>query len=291
MTLTNLRSVVRTETLLYMRGRGVWITVVLMVVLGLYVGTWARHSPWDSWGQFTTAALWMTLLLMFTTGDQITRDRDLRVQGVLLSTPLSTAAYVGGKYMAALLMLCGLAGVSLLTALGTDTISLWRSPYEYAPGPLIFGDNYFSSLGPWPYLAGWLWLMLMPLIFGAALVLAAITLMHGQRLVAYGAVLGFWLVPILAGSAWPDWLDVTAYKLSVDYRLASVTGVAQTLWRGFSTAEQRTAAETWAFHTALQHLPPVLPSIFFVNRLIFGALAATLILLTTALVARRRRAA
>jgi len=289
MIVANLRSVVYTEALLYLRRRGVWISMALMIVLGLYVATWARQAPWAAWGQFTTTALWVTLLLMFTTGDGITRDRDLRVEGVLLSTPIATPVYVAGKYAAALLMLIGLAGVSLLTALVADAFNPWSSAYYWGGGPLIFGDSFFSPLGPWPYLTGWLSLMIMPLVFGAALVLAAITLMRGQRLVAYGAVLGLWIAPILA-VGWPEWLDVTAYKLTAAHGLGAYSPADHLMWT-VPHGPHGQAVIARAYHLSLAHLPPVQPPVFYVNRLVFLGLAAVLVMLTTALVARRRRAA
>lgn len=248
-----------------------------MIIGGLYAATWARAQPWNAWAQLGSTALWVTLLLAFATGDQITHDRTLRIDTVLLSTPVTTGAYVWGKYLAALVLLFGLALISLLTAVLVDGVSGWHSSHPFEAGVLFLGDAYFPSLGPRPYVAAWALLMTTPIIFGAALVLFTITLARGLRLLANILVLLFWVVPAF-NRTWPDLFDVTAWRMVTHVNL----GLLESNFRQGQASNERVV------QLAVQQLPPQLPIIFLENRLLFLGISIILVFLTTALVGYRR---
>ncbi len=277
-------SVTRLQATLILRGRATWLAGGLMVMLGLYAATWLRQAPWTEWGQINSTALWLTLLLTFGTGDAVARDRERRLDGVLLSTPVSTATYVVGKYLGALIVMCGLAALGLLTAILTDAFVPWHAASPWQSGVLIFGNAFYPSLGARPYLIGWLWLMTTPLLFGAALMLAAITLARGQHLLACVVALLIWAASTFSDAV-PSLLDVTAFRLSSRYNLEALSSVNIVGYTAPSAALQRRVA-----HLAAQAMPPHLPAVFYWNRLLFVSLSLALVGLTIWLVSRRRRA-
>ena len=93
----DLSTVTRLELTLLLRSRGWWITALIMVGLGVWAAAGAREAPWSAWGNLAIVAMLGTLILTFSTGDQVSRDRERHLDGVLLSTPMSTAAYVWGS--------------------------------------------------------------------------------------------------------------------------------------------------------------------------------------------------
>jgi ABC-type Na+ efflux pump permease subunit len=280
----DLSTVTRLELTLLLRSRGWWITALIMVALGVWAAAGAREAPWSGWSNLAIIAVLGTLILTFSTGDQVSRDRERHLDGVLLSTPVSTAAYVWGKYLAALAMLLGVAAAGLAGAALTDQFYTWRNP------PAVLGHSTYPPLGPRPYLLGWLWLDLTPLIFGAALTLAGITIARGQRIVAYAATLVLWLMPMLFGG-WPDLLDVTASRLnysrgSADTLTAAKMALAWASAHGFIPGRGVTEH---VMRLVQQNVPPHLPTIFVWNRALFVCLAVVLITGTVHSVGRRRQ--
>lgn len=275
--------VARVEVVLLLRGRGLWLAGVVLAALGVLVGASARQTPWEAWSYigFTTAA--STLLLAFVSGDQIRRDRDQRLDGVLLSTRAPTAAYVVGKYLAALAALLGLAGVGLAAALLADR--------------LVRAD--FPPLGGGPHLVGWGLLVVVPLAFGAALALAAITLLPGGRTAAAFGILACWLLPVVV-AGWPVLLDVTGAgsaplrRLGIDREVARLVSEevrrAGLLPPGEGQAGRLPAAvKARLAGRARAGLPPRYPADFWWNRAFFLGASAALVALTTYGVERRRR--
>lgn len=163
-------TVLRLELRLLLRGRGIWIAGLMALFFGVYEASMLREAAYDAWEQLTVATFFVTLTLTLTTGDQVIRDRDRRVDDVLLSTPIASQSYVWGKYLAALVVLLGLSAWMLPAAIVMDHFDTWRNP------PLVLGHSIYPSLGPWPYISAWLWLAIVPVIFGTALALAGVTL-------------------------------------------------------------------------------------------------------------------
>jgi hypothetical protein len=143
--------------------------------------------------------------LVFSTGNQVHRDRERRLDGVVFSTPVATPIYVLGKYGAALLSLLGLAGSSLLAAMLTNQL------YKVPQRVLFFSPVIYPSLGPQVYLLLGAWLLLVPIIFGAIFMFACTTLTRGKRVVGYIAALLIWLTLMFTSYPPRGWFfDVTA---------------------------------------------------------------------------------
>lgn len=284
-------TVTRVELALLARGRSWWLVAPGAAALAAWMATEVRQAPPYVWSTIGANALFLTLLLVLPTGDQIARDRDRRLDGVLLSTPVPTGAYVVGKYLAAVAVLVGLAGALLVDRFGN-----FRRP----SGPLGFlGDPAYPPLGPVPYLLGWGWLVLPPLLFGAALTLAAVTLGRGQRVLAATLVLVLWLLPAFS-AAWPTLADLPLLNQPYGQVDAAVELLAERHrqqppprpepGRPFdpyaSLSEDVKAQVVGAVRAGM---PPPFPPIFYANRALFLGLAAALIGLTTAVVGRHRR--
>jgi hypothetical protein len=248
-----------------------------------------REATFDAWEQLTVATFFVTLILTLATGDQITRDRDRRVTDVLLSTQMATKAYVWGKYLAILTVSLGVATLMLPGALLMDHIG-WRNP------PVVLGHSLYPSLGPWPYLSAWLWLTVVPVIFGVALSLACITLTHGQRVISSLVAIVLWFGPALFASSYSggplSLLDIAGWSLYgsvIDALSASLPPSLHEVFLSGATPTPAIAAQMVQFMTA--HLPPVLPGIFVWNRIFFVALAGLLLLLTALYMRAQRRGA
>lgn len=288
-------TVARTEFTLLRRGRGLWLAGALMAVVGVWQASALREFPPGAWGQFTFLALLVGLLLTFTTGDQIRRDRERRVADVLLSAPVATGAYVAGKYLAALAGLLGLASVGLLAAVITDRVYEWRDP------PFMLGYSSFPPLGAWPYLVGWGLLIVTPLAFGAALALACLTLVRGGRTVAAFVVIAIFLLPAFAGD-WPPLLDLVGLggrtQRSIAVSAAPGRLAADQLQNipydprnpGYFSYNRLPAdVKAEVVRLVRADLPPRLPAVFWWNRALFLGLAGALVGLTASGVGRGRR--
>jgi ABC-type transport system involved in multi-copper enzyme maturation permease subunit len=282
----DLWTVMRLELMLYRRGKAIWIVGLIMAFFGVWAASGIREMPDAAWTNFgITTALFISLILTFATGDQVSRDRERRLDGVLLSTPISTAAYVWGKYLAGLVMLLGLAGIGLIAAILADQFYNWQNP------PGVLGHALFPPLGPQSYIVIWCWLVVVPTIFGAALVLAEITITRGQRIVAYMCVLIIWITSLIFNNM-PDLLDMTTYSI---YQRYSPNGpdpafmLETNAWPGHPP-DAHIAQQV--IHLVQANIPPsFLPISFLWNRLFFLALAVLLILLTVHSVGRQRQGA
>jgi hypothetical protein len=291
-----LRSVFRLELTLLARGRSWWLVAPVAAALSAWMATEVRQSPPYAWSTIGANALFLTLLLVLPTGDQVARDRDSRLDGVLLSTPVPTGAYVAGKYLAALAVLVGLAGVGLGAALLMDRFGAMGRP----SGLLGFlGATAYPPLGPVPYLLGWGWLVLPPLLFGAALTLAAITLARGQRVAAGILVLMLWLLPAFSAS-WPTLVNLPLLNQPYGQVDAAVDMLAERHRRqppprpepGRPFDPYASLSEDFKARVGRavrEGMPPPFPPVFYANRALFLGLAAALVGLTSAAVARRRR--
>ncbi len=144
MSIRNLHCVIRTELLLLWRGRGLPITALFVALVGVWEASGVREMPWGAWSTISLAAGFVSLVLVITSGDQVSRDRVVHLDSVVLSTPVSTVAYVAGKYLTALLTLAGLAAVNLLAAVLMDRFDPWRDP------PAILGHVHFPPWAPGP---------------------------------------------------------------------------------------------------------------------------------------------
>jgi ABC-type Na+ efflux pump permease subunit len=277
----DLRVVLRTELTLLWRGRGWPIAALFVALLGMWEASGIREQPWGAWGTIAFASALLSLMLLFTTGNQVSSDRTRRLDGVLLSTPVSTTAYVCGKYLAALVALLSLASVNLVGALLADRFDPWRDP------PAVLGHVRFPPLGPWPYVSTSVLLIVTPLVFGAAFVLAITTMARGERAGAYGAAVVLWLLPAF-GTAWPQLLDVSGLRFyaMVDSIPAFKLAMTTINIRSGNTWSATAAAHVIATVRAL--FPPPLPPVFVWNRVLFLGLAVLLLATTVGYVQRQR---
>jgi hypothetical protein len=175
--------VISMEWRLQLRGKGRWFLAAFVAVSGgyaLFQASLSHTHAANFWPNMGFVYLFLTFGLVFTSGDQIQRDRECRMDGIVLSAPISTATYVSGKYLASMLMLLGLALLNLLITLAGDLLL-----------PVSGG----AIIGPGPYVATWLVLTFVPLLFGAAFTLLITTLTHGQRVVTGLLLFLLWLGP------------------------------------------------------------------------------------------------
>ena len=93
----------------------------------------------SAWGLLltlpTSALLLLGVLLPFVSADGVTRDLHRRTHELLMTTPLSSWAYVWGRYLTGLLMSLGLAVLALVALLGMGWV-LHASVPDY-PAPEI----------------------------------------------------------------------------------------------------------------------------------------------------------
>lgn len=141
----------------------------------------------------------LTLLLAFMAGNQIQRDRQLRLDGIIMSTAVATRSFVLGKYLAQLLTVLFYATVALLALLGASL----RTPYFSPP------------LGPGVIVQIWLMLVPVPLIFVCALTLFGISLLRGKRTLIFVLVLLIWIVPIPLVDRLPNVLSLSTPSLLI----------------------------------------------------------------------------
>jgi ABC-type Na+ efflux pump permease subunit len=271
--------VARLELKLLLRGRGIWIAVLMLAALGVWSASGIREQPSNSWTEITYAGMLCTLLLTLSTGNAVQRDTDRRVGDILLSTPVSSAAYVFGKYLVAVVVLLGLSLVDVVASILADRFDGWRDP------PAILGHSHYPGIGPAPYLDAWVWLIVTPVIFGGALALAAITLTRGQRVLAYTAIVLIWFVPAyISYTGWPLLLDLTGARLVY---VLPMPGSLEAF--DLSNGPRTPAVQQRIMELVRGDLPPAMPAPFVWSRVLFLALAILLVALTIWIVARRRR--
>ncbi|HZU65665.1 MAG TPA: hypothetical protein VFA09_00180 [Ktedonobacteraceae bacterium] len=198
-------TVMKLELYLFWRSWTTWLIALAIILIGVLAADNNRNQPWGIWGQIVTVGMFLALILTFSTGNQINRDRERRLDGVIFSTPVMTTIYVLAKYSAALLSLLALTGLSLLAAMLTDQF------YNVPRQVLFLSPVVYPSLGVQVYLLGWVWVMLVPVIFGAAFIFATITLTRGNRVAAYIVTLLTWLIPVFTASLNPAvFFDISA---------------------------------------------------------------------------------
>jgi hypothetical protein len=297
--------VLRMELRLFLHGRGIWAAALILFIVGLNLPPSVRNSPFSAWGRLASATIFPTLLLALVTGDQIVRDRGQRVDAVLLSTAVPTWAYAWGKYLAALLGLLATSTTFTIAAVLMD-----RLPRAHSTVPFL-GTMEFPPLGAWPYIAGWIWLIVTPVIFGTALALAATTL--GGRIPAAVLILVLWLLPATGTGAY--WLvDVSTQQLTAQHHLNTLDQAAiareaihnlpadacsgphsyipvPTCFGLYSARDGHyiSVPEQRLMAIIARHLPPPFPPAFYWNRALFLGLAPLLLCLSVWLAGRQRR--
>ncbi len=258
----DLITVIRLELLLFWRGRILWLVALVMIAFGIFNATNARDRPWDLWNPYFFFVI--TQILTFITGDQIHRDRERCLDGVVWSTPVSTAIYVWGKYLTALIILFSFAGLELLVSLVTDLV--------------VVKIYIYPSPGPWPFMLAWCLFAWIPLMFVAALTLLGITLTRGQRAVSYVVV----ILVFVSSRFVPDILNIVGSvgnSIDPSWALAS----------RYAGSYMPAAIAQQVVHLA-QAIPPDFASVtFFVNRLIFFSLALLLVIATVYSLGRQRQ--
>lgn len=282
----DLQTVFRLELLLLRRGRGLPIAAVLAALAGVWEATAVRERPWGIWGTLDFGTVLVSLILILSTGDQVNRDRTRRLDGVVFSTPVSTSAYIWGKYLAALVVLIGLALANLAGALLMDAFDPWRDP----PPILQMGHAQFPPLGPWPYLSIWLLLMITPVVFGAAWMLAGATWRRGGRIAASVGALLLWILPAF-GIGWPHLFDVSEGGASLLFDGTPLFNLANATMRNISHAPWvawSPSAAARIVDAVRTEMPPPVPSTFVWNRVLFLGAAVLLVVLMSRYVGRQR---
>ncbi|GHO63440.1 hypothetical protein KSC_023320 [Ktedonobacter sp. SOSP1-52] len=192
----NLWTVFRFELLLSWRGAMAWLLTLIIALVGMGISMLVNQVNDQWWGNLCLALGLLTLLLALTTGNQIQRDSERRLDGIVLSTPLATGSYVLGKYLAGLFSLLVYAGVAWLTFVGNSYI--------------LCGQQYYSPvLGPNVYIQAWLLLVLVPVLFAASLTLFGLTWTRGHRALISVLVVIIWMVPYLVQV--PKMLTISFY--------------------------------------------------------------------------------
>lgn len=276
--------VMKLEFRLIWRNWVTWLIVLVMLAIGALCASSNRNSPWTSWAHLGTTGVFISLILAFCTGNQINRDREQRLAGIVLSTPVATPGYVFGKYIAGLASLLLLAGSGLLSALLMDRF------YNVQHAFLIFAPAFYPPLGVQPYLIGWAWLTLPAITFGATFMLACITLTRGQRAIAFIASLLIWILPLFLTQSIPQLLDISAAVFFPQYSLAPASHVTGTTpLRQFLIQHPALFLNgpppanliQQAMHFSLAEIPPSsTPAMFLWNRLFFLGLSLILLVLT-----------
>ncbi|HLH63776.1 MAG TPA: hypothetical protein VKV20_19020 [Ktedonobacteraceae bacterium] len=280
----NFWTVMKLELFLIWRSWATWLIALAMILIGMLAADNNRNEPWGIWGQIVTVGMFLALILTFSTGNQINRDRERRLDGVVFSTPVMTTVYVLAKYSAALLSLLALTGLSLLAAILTDQF------YSVPQQVLFLSPVMYPSLGLQVYLLGWVWVMLVPVIFGAAFIFACITLTRGNRVVAYIATLLIWLIPIFTAS-----LNTAAFFDITATSFIPGSSPAIDFWFQYSPGVSPHPIPLSQFIQKIMPLAragvppaPLLNNLLW-NRLFFLGLAAVLLYVTILSVQRARR--
>lgn len=276
--------VMKLEFRLIWRNWVTWLMVLVMLAIGALCASNNRNEPWGSWANLGTTSLFLSLMLTFSTGNQINRDHAQRLAGIVLSTPVATPGYVLGKYLAGLASLFLLAGSGLLSALLMDHF------YAGSHAFLMFAPAFYPPLGAQPYLIGWAWFVLTAIIFGATIMLACMTLTRGQRAIAYIVAILIWILPLFLTQSIPQLLDITAnvfypqFSLSSPVHVSGANPLNQFLIQHpvlFQDSPPPANLVGQVMHLSLAEIPPSSPSAMFLwNRLFFLSLSLMLLILT-----------
>src|SRR5258708_3397390 len=260
------------EFRLFLRGKVSWLLAAFMVLSSvmLVIGG-VRWNAFSAWASLGFGSLLLTLVLAFSTGNQLQRDTDRRLEGIILSTPIATTTYVCGKYLAGLLLIVGFAVLNLIVSVVLD---------------FIVPTSNYPALGPWPYVASWCVLVLVPLVFGAALTLLITTFTRGQRVVTSMVLILVWLVPIFGGSG-----NSLVDALNVSGWFPGSTDAAQKLGMTFGGAAAPSPALAQQVVQLVQaHIPwDYLTSTMWLNRAIFLLVAVFCLLGTIRSLNRQRQ--
>lgn len=264
------------EFRLYLRGKTRWLLVAFLAFSSLYFLYQAYLShiyASNFWTNMGIAYLLLTFVLAFSTGSQIQRDRDCRLDSIILSSPVSTTTYVCGKYLASLLVILVLALMNLLVTIAGD---LWL--------PTAGG----AVIGPWPYVASWGVLVLVPLLFGAAFTLFVTTFTHGQRVVTGLLIFFLWVTPVIIdGQSGKNYPLVNALNVSgwFVFSTDAPAMAGRTLHEVITPSSARQMAQLVQTHIPWDHLTATM----WLNRSIFLALAILCFLGAIASLHRQRR--
>lgn len=281
----NFWTVMKLELFLTSRNWATWLIALAMILIGALAADNNRNQPWGSWEQFIFIGLFLTLILTFSTGNQVNRDRERKLDGVVFSTPVATPVYVLAKYCSALLSLFCLAGLSLLVAVLTDQF------YNVPQRVLFLSPVIYPSLGSQAYLSGWAWTILVPVIFGATFMLTVITLTHGKRVVAYSATLLIWLIPLFTANS-PDNQSGFIGDITVTSFIPPMNPATDLWFRHLMHPTNLPEAQfvQQIMHLSLAAIPPAsLVNNLLWNRLLFLALSLVLLTLTIYGVQHARR--
>ncbi|QBD78859.1 hypothetical protein EPA93_23900 [Ktedonosporobacter rubrisoli] len=258
--------IVRLELILFWRGKVSWFIMAFILAWGfIFVFAAAHHEIDTLWIWVSVYSHILTLALVFTTGNQIQRDRECQLEGVVLSTPVSTVLYVCGKWLAGLIILLGFAVCYLLFIVGLDLV-LPARPY-FSPGAL-------------PYVLSWLWLIPVPLAFGTALSLWSMVQTGGKRPINSIILLVFWLTSFFN---LPDLINLMGGLAKDPASIWTRANVPHgTIPSG---AQVQYIVELVKKTIPYVHITPI----FELNRLLFLGLSVLLLILTILLMHRQRQ--
>lgn len=273
--------VIRLELTLLLRGRIIWFMALIMALIGVWVAIGIKGLPWGVWSNFVLSGSFLvSLILTFSTGGQIQRDRERHLDGVVWSTPVAASIYIWGKYLGALIVVLGLTIISMLASILADQF------YNISDSVPVFGAALFPPLGALPYLVFWCWFTIIPTIFGAALALALTTFTRGQRIVAYMLALLLWISSFIGSLS--GLIDITASSFFLRQGSPHLNSVFQLATKGGLSYDQA----KHVMDLVRADIPPTfLPSVFLWNRLFFFCLAILLIWITVYIVSYRRQRA
>lgn len=189
-------TVMRFEWLLYWRGWLGWALAITAALFGWNIAWLVNLQTPLLWEILCLAFGFLTLILAFTTGNQIQRDRKLRLESIIMSTSVATRSFVLGKYLAQVLTILLYATIALLTLL-LGSMKATGAPYFSPP------------LGPGVIAQIWLLLVPVPLVFVCSLTLFGISLLRGKRTFIIILVLLIWILPLALVGRLPDVLNLS----------------------------------------------------------------------------------
>ncbi|HLI69717.1 MAG TPA: hypothetical protein VKV19_08150 [Ktedonobacteraceae bacterium] len=181
------------EVILLLRSRLLWPIGLLMAFFGLWEAIGIRGLPTGMWTNFVLSSLWfVTLILTFWAGGQAEQAQARRVNNMIWSTPISSWTYIWGRFMGMLLVAFGFTLIYVCAAILTD--QFWNVPTALP----VIGQASFPPLGAFPYIIFWIWLVLVPTIFGVAFAISLVTLLRGKKIAVYIGALLLW-IPLFLG--------------------------------------------------------------------------------------------
>ncbi len=154
---------------------------------------------------YSTSAAVVALLMPIVFAELIPRDRQLKVRDLLLSTPLSSTAYLTGKVLSAWLIVAS----SMLVVSLAAGVSWWA----------VFGAFTLSD-----YVEAWLLGVLPLIIINLGIIVLIASLLPTNRMaVLAGLIFSFVFSPLMGFAPQGDWRDlVNPLRPGIFYRYASV---------------------------------------------------------------------